>query len=108
MLLKSGRIERPRIGVGARGVELSPRQRAELGQARAVEVLEVATGEPADRAGVRVGDLVLGANGDAVGSVDDLVRRLVLTNGADLTLELLRAGKRQKVEVLPRAERRAA
>jgi serine protease Do len=108
MLLKEGRIERPRIGVGARGVELSPRKTAELGQARAVEVLEIVTGEPADRAGLRVGDLILLANGDAVGSVDDLVRRLVLSAGADLTLELVRAGQRQKLEVLPRAERRAA
>jgi len=108
MLLKEGRIERPRIGVGARGVELSPARAALLGQARAVEVLEVATGEPADRAGLRAGDLVLAADGVSVGSVDDLVRKLVLSRGADLTLEIFRNGQRTKLEVLPRAERRAA
>jgi len=108
MLLKEGRIERPRIGVAARGVELSPKKSAELGQARAIEVLEVVTGEPAERAGLKVGDLVLSANGDAVGSVDDLVRRLVLSAGADLTLEVSRAGRRQNLEVQPRGERRAA
>jgi serine protease Do len=108
MLLKSGRIERPRIGVGARGVELGPRRTAELGQTRAVEVLEVQTGEPAERAGLRAGDLVLRANGDAVGSVDDLVRRLVLSGGAELALEIVRGGQRSNVAVRPLGERVAA
>jgi serine protease Do len=108
MLLKQGRIERPRLGVGARGVDLPPRRATELGQARAVEVLEVASGDPAERAGVRAGDLVLRANGESVGSVDDLVRKLVLSGGGPLTLELARARARLTLEVAPRAERRAA
>ncbi len=108
MLLKQGRIERPRIGVGARGVDLPPRRASELGQARAVEILEVASGEAADRAGVRPGDLLLHADGDAVGSVDDMVRKLVLSGGAALTLELARGRERLTLEVAPRGERKAA
>lgn len=108
MLLKQGRIERPRIGVGARGVELPPRRARELGQTRAVEVLEVVSGEAADRAGVRPNDLVLRANGEPVGSVDDVVRKLVLSGGGALTLELVRGRERLTLEVSPRAERRAA
>jgi S1-C subfamily serine protease len=106
MLLKQGRIERPRIGIGARGVDFSPARAKELGQARAVEVLEVATGEPADRAGLRAGDVILQANGEAVGSVDDLVRKLVLSGGAGLTLDFVRGRERKTLEVLPRSERR--
>jgi S1-C subfamily serine protease len=108
MLLKEGRIERPRIGVGARGVDLPPARARELGQTRAIEVLEVVAGEPADRAGLRAGDLLLRANRDAVGSVDDLVRKLVLSGGAGLTLDLVRGRERRTVEIAPRAERRAA
>jgi serine protease Do len=108
MLLKEGRIERPRIGVGARGVEVPPRRAAELGQARAVEVLEVVSGEPADRGGLRAGDLVLSANGEPVGSVDDLVRKLVLSGGQTLALEVVRGRERLRLDVTPRAERRAA
>jgi serine protease Do len=110
MLLKAGHIERPRIGIGARGVELPPVRARELGQARAVEVLEVVTGEAADRGGLRRGDLLLRANGEAVGSVDDLVRKLVLSGGAGLTLELVRGRERERrtVEVTPGAERHAA
>ncbi len=108
MLLKHGRIERPRIGVAARGVDLPPRRATELGQARAVEVLEVASGEPADGAGVRPGDLLLRANGDPVGSVDDMVRKLVLSGGARLELEIVRGRERLTLDVDPRGERRAA
>lgn len=108
MLLKQGRIERPRIGVAARGVDLPPRRASELGQSRAVEVLEVPNGEPAERAGLRPGDLLLRADGEPVGSVDDMVRKLVLTGGGSLTLELARGRERLSVEVSPRAERKAA
>jgi len=108
MLLKQGRIERPRIGVGARGVELPPTRAAELGQTRAVEVLEVVSGEPAALAGVRPGDLLLRANGNPVGSVDDLVRTLVLTSGAELALEVWRGQQTLELAVRPVPQRRAA
>jgi S1-C subfamily serine protease len=108
MLLKQGRIERPRIGVGARGVELSSARASELGQARAVELLEVVNGSPADRAGLRAGDWVLRANGKPVSSVDDLVRTLVLTGGAELDLQVARGSQRLELSVAPAAERRAA
>jgi serine protease Do len=108
MLLKQGRIERPRIGVAARGVELSPLRAAELGQTRAVELLEVASGSPADRTGLRTGDLILRANGKAVSSVDDVVRTLVLTGGSELELDVTRGAQALKLHVAPVPERRAA
>ena len=108
MLLKQGRIERPRLGVAARGVELSAGRAIALGQARAVEVLEVATGSPADRAGLKPGDLALRANGKPVGSVDDVVRTLVLTGGAALELAIVRGSAELSLRITPTAERRAA
>ncbi|HWP08720.1 MAG TPA: trypsin-like peptidase domain-containing protein [Polyangiaceae bacterium] len=108
MLLKQGHIERPRIGVAARGVELSPGRIAALGQGRAVEVLEVASDSPALRAGLQSGDLILRANGKPVGSVDDLVRTLVLTGGAELGLTLARGSREVELVVRPRPEQRAA
>jgi S1-C subfamily serine protease len=108
MLLKEGCIERPRIGVAARGVELSPSRGAELGQPRAVELLEVANGSPAERAGLRTGDLVLRANGKAVSSVDDVVRTLVLTGGIELELDVARGTQTMKFTISPVPERRAA
>jgi S1-C subfamily serine protease len=107
-LMRSGRIDRRLIGIAARGMELPARESAELGQSRGVRVLEIAAGEPAERAGLRQGDLILRANDDEVGSVDDIVRAMVLSGSPELTLELGRGKERVKLSVTPRPERRAA
>lgn len=108
VLLKHGRIVRPRLGVAARGFELTRERALELGQTRAVRVLGVTAGEPAERDGLKVGDLVLRANDREVGSVDDLVRTMVLSEGKALDLTLLRGGERLSLTLRPRFERRAA
>jgi S1-C subfamily serine protease len=107
-LMRSGRIERPVLGIAARGFELSAKQSAEVGQGRAVRVLEVGSGEPAERADLRAGDLILRANGDEVGSVDDIIRAMVLSRADELTLDVQRGAARVEVHVMPRPERRVA
>jgi len=107
-LLQRGRIHRPVLGIAARGVDLSHGRILALGQTRAVLVLEVANDEPAARAGLRANDLVVSTNDVPVASVDDIVRRMVLDDGAELTLDVLRGDSRLKLTVTPRAERRAA
>jgi S1-C subfamily serine protease len=110
-LMRKGSIDRPLLGVAARGFELSAKENNELGQRRAVRVLDVASGEPAEKAGIRRGDLVLHANGEEVGSVDDIVRAMVLGGNGDmgaLALDLVRNGKRLELAVTPRLERRVA
>ncbi|HEY3498288.1 MAG TPA: trypsin-like peptidase domain-containing protein [Polyangiaceae bacterium] len=108
VLLSQGRVERPLLGVAARGFELSAARSAELGQQRAVLVLEVTRGEPAERAGLREHDLLLTANGMPVASVDDLVRTMVLGKGGELTLEVARGERRHRLSVTPRPVREAA
>jgi serine protease Do len=108
ILLRRGRIDRPLIGVAARGVELSSAEAERHGQSRGVLVLEIARGEPAERAGLREHDLLLGANGVAVASVDDLVRAMVLGEGRELSLEIARGERRLTLAVTPRPAREAA
>jgi serine protease Do len=107
-LMRHGRIERPILGIAARGFELSAKESLELSQGRAVRVLEVGAGEPAELAGLRPGDLIVRANGDEVGSVDDIVRAMVLGARDDITLDIARGTARSTVTVTPRSERRAA
>ncbi|HEX5098015.1 MAG TPA: hypothetical protein VFV94_00875 [Polyangiaceae bacterium] len=52
--------------------------------------------------------MILRANGKPVGSVDELVRTLVLTGGAELALTLARGSREIELVVLPRPEQRAA
>jgi S1-C subfamily serine protease len=108
ILLQRGRIDRPRLGVAARGVELTSREAEKFGQPRAVALLEVARDEPAEMAGLRENDILLRANGAPVASVDDLVRSMVLGGKAELDLEVVRGEQRLSIAVKPRAVREAA
>jgi serine protease Do len=92
LLMKEGHIERPALGVAARGVDLPPREALEHGQPRAVRLFEVAANSPADAAGLRAGDLLLSAGGLPLASVDDLCRAMVFSKGEALELRVLRDG----------------
>jgi S1-C subfamily serine protease len=107
-LLQRGRIERPILGIAARGVDLPLARAAALGQARAVHIMDVARNEPAATAGLRSGDLVLSANGAPVASVDDLIRTMVLSDGNELILRIARHEELLTIHVAPRPERKAA
>ena len=65
-------------------------------------VLKVSPGTPADRAGLRPGDVVLEANGVDIDSVDDLREVLVRTQRSrtrSVLLDILRERQRQEVEL---------
>jgi S1-C subfamily serine protease len=107
MLIKHGAIRRPWIGVAAAGVELAGRAAGERGRVRAVRIHEVVADSPAADAGLQRGDLLLAANGEALASVNDLQRALVLGEGARLEIGLLRDGAHHTRSVVPRAPERA-
>ncbi|WP_409020058.1 Do family serine endopeptidase [Brevundimonas vesicularis] len=66
---------------------------------------EVTSDGPAARAGVRVEDIIVGLNGEAVETSADLTRRVARSNVGDtLRLEIIRDGRRQTLNV--RAGRR--
>jgi len=77
-LLAQGRVRRGWIGVTVRTRPLDRRRARALGveQPSAVEVMSCTMQGPADRAGLRVGDLLLGTGGAPLTSVDDLQRLL--------------------------------
>lgn len=108
MLLKHGRIERPRLGLAARGFELGTLRAQELGQPRAVRVMGTQAGKPAERGGLLKGDVLLRANGQELGSVDDLVRTMVLGEPGELTVDLLRGTSPLQVGLRPEPANRAA
>jgi S1-C subfamily serine protease len=71
-------MRRGYLGVGGSTIPLDRRIVVALGlqQARAVRVLSVEPGSPADRAGLRPGDLLLDLDGQAMASVDALYQAL--------------------------------
>lgn len=108
VLIQRGEVRRPFLGVACRGEDLPPGQAREVGYGRAVRVLEVIGGSPAEDAGVRAGDLLIAAEGQPVQTLDDLVRALVLGEPGRVTVEVLRAGSRLALEIAPRPGKKAA
>jgi serine protease Do len=94
VLIRHGEVRRPRIGIVARSEDLPP-------AGRAVRVLRVEAGTPADDAGLRGQDLLLSANGAALGGLDDLQRALVLAEAPVIRLEVLRGQERREMSVRP-------
>ncbi len=90
-LMRHGRVRRAYIGLAAGPRPLPPHARAQLGRAAGVEVVEVASGSPAERAGLRVEDLVVELDGSPVTSVDDIQRAMTeVAIGKPMALRVLR------------------
>jgi serine protease Do len=63
---------------------------------------EVQNGGPADKAGLRDGDVLLAFDGEAIFAVDDLHRLLTIERaGRDVPLKVLRTGKVMDLAVRP-------
>lgn len=77
-LLRDGKIRRSYIGVVAQTTPLHRRlvRFHELTQESAMVVLSVENGSPAQRAGLREGDVIIGLAGKPVGGIDDFYRWL--------------------------------
>ncbi|MBS0242631.1 MAG: trypsin-like peptidase domain-containing protein, partial [Proteobacteria bacterium] len=109
-ILGHGRVRRARLGVGAEQMPLPQRLRdlAQVKQTSAVLIREVQAGGPADRAGVRMGDIVVAINGEAVTGLDDIARLLDhQAIGREAEISLLRGNQRTLLKLIP-DERMAA
>ncbi len=103
-LIKNGEIRRAYLGVGGQNVPLPRRTVREFGLAResAVYVISVENDSPAERAGVREADLLVGFDGTALGGIDDLQR--ALTHGAigvETTITVVREDGRRDLRITP-------
>jgi S1-C subfamily serine protease len=101
VLMRRGRIERPLLGVAARGVDLAASEVERLGQARAVRLHAVSEGSAAARVGLVAGDLLLKAGGLPLYGVDDLKRALVLGDGSEVVLDVQGKRERRTLSVAP-------
>ncbi|MBK1828743.1 S1C family serine protease [Haloferula rosea] len=93
-----------RIGLGAGAVEPVLRKHLDLPKEGGLQVTEVMPGSPAAKAGIKPGDILLGA-GDrkTVSSLDELKEAVQASGraGQPLSLRLIQAGKRKEVKVTP-------
>jgi S1-C subfamily serine protease len=76
-LMTDGKVQRAYIGIAGGGRPLPPRAAAAVGRTDGVEVIEVVDGSPAERAGIRSGDLIVALDGTPIGDARDLQRLMV-------------------------------
>jgi len=101
-LMSDGRVRRAYIGIAGGPRPLPPQARVRLGRAAGVEVVEVAAGSPAQRAGLRAEDLIVDLGGRPVERADDIQRLMNdAAIGRPLPVRLLRGERWLDLELYP-------
>ena len=95
-LLAHGKVERGRIGVGIQEMNAQLAQSFGLDRPQGALVTQVEPGGPAEKAGLKPGDVILSYNGKPLQASNELPPLVANTKpGAKATLEVLRNGKRE-------------
>ncbi|CCH68242.1 HtrA protease/chaperone protein [Richelia intracellularis HH01] len=84
-LMKYGKLKRPYIGIGGQNVKISHRLmlQHELSKNTGILVMFVEPNSPACKAGLEEGDIIVGFNGQPVGTIDELYKYL-MSKGVDI------------------------
>ena len=99
-LIKTGRVQRGRIGVQIQEVNQQLADSFGLDRPRGALVSEVVPGEPGAKAGLKAGDVIDGVNGRAVERSTDLPVLIAATKpGTTVELEVWRDGGSRKLDV---------
>jgi serine protease Do len=102
-LMKEGRVRRAYIGIVGGSRPLPPRIASRLQREKGIEVVEVVSGSPAARAGLRPEDLIVAVDGEPMGDVGDLQRLMVAERiGQGIEVDVVRDGSFQKLDLIPR------
>ena len=99
-LLKFGEVRRGWLGVGIERVtkEIAQLERGKEGEG--VWINSVFEGDPAHRAGLRIGDIILKIGGTAVDTPSRMIRLIgSISPGQTVSLDILRDGKKEVVTV---------
>jgi S1-C subfamily serine protease len=101
-LMRDGRVKRAYIGIAGGPRPLPPHARVRLDRQAGVEVVEVAPGSPAQRAGLRAEDLIVELGAQPIERVDD-VQRLMTGDaiGRPLSARVLRGDRLLDLELRP-------
>jgi len=108
-LMKYGKVRRSFIGIGGQNIDL-PRKfvrHFKLAIEKGIMVLAVEKGGPAEKAGVREGDVIVGFESETVEGMDDLHR--LLTDGqvgVESGLEVIRRSEKLFLKITPGESRK--
>jgi serine protease Do len=99
-LQSQGKVTRGRVGIGIQPLTKELAQSFKLESTTGAVIVNVEKGGPAEKAGARVGDVVLAWNGRKLEDANELPRLVAATKpGAAATMEVVREGKRETLKV---------
>jgi serine protease Do len=99
-LIATGKVVRGRIGVGVQDVDAALADSFQLDRPRGALVSFIEPGSPAEEAGVKPGDVVLGVNGKPIDQSAELSNAIAdLKPGSKATLNVWRGGKQSDLPV---------
>jgi serine protease Do len=97
-LIGKGKVNRGMLGVSIQPVTADLAQGLGLKEARGVAISSVTPGGPADKAGLKQGDVILQVNGKTVNDPNELRNMIAgMAPGTDVTLTIARNGAEQQV-----------
>lgn len=97
-LIGKGKVQRGMLGVGIQPVTGDLAAGLGLKEVRGVVINSVTAGGPADRAGVKTGDVILKLNGKDVNDPNELRNTIAAASpGTEVTLTISREGKQQDI-----------
>jgi S1-C subfamily serine protease len=103
-LMRTGKIKRGYIGLMLQDVDLVDRLRQmhDLKNHKAVFITQVETESPADKAGVKAGDIIVAFNNSLIESADDLFRHLSASSvGEPQAMSALRGNQKIDFCIVP-------
>jgi S1-C subfamily serine protease len=100
LLARQGGIPRGYLGIQCQGIEVPEGQRAGTSASRGLLVLSVSIGSAAAQAGLLVGDILIGVDGEPLDRPEHLHAWLArVAVGSVQAIEIIRGGSRQTVNV---------
>jgi S1-C subfamily serine protease len=101
-LIKEGKVRRAYLGIAGGPRPIPPRLAGQLQQSDGIEVVEVVEGSPAQRAGIRPGDILISGGGSQLATAKDL--QALMTGervGVDFEIELIRGSTVRRFTTKP-------
>ena len=99
-LKEDGEVTRGWLGVGIQDITEEMSDYQDIKDKRGVLVAEVFKGDPAEKAGIKPGDIILEVDGEKVGSSRDLTRRIAgIPVGKTIKIKALRNGRKKTFKV---------
>jgi len=93
-LIKTGKVSRGFLGVTIRSLDQGLAKQFKVPDLKGALVQDVSRGGPADKAGIKNGDVIRKINGQTVEDSDQLMAMVTdLNPGTDVTLDILRDGQ---------------